>query len=64
MAFNALEELFSQAYFHSQFIKKYPHCADCEHVNQLIFSRRVYYNYMKDNICSKCDKYEASEANE
>lgn len=62
--FNPLEEIFSQAYFSIKFKEKYPHCADCKHVAQLIFSKNYYENRMKEKICSTCPKYKTGDENE
>lgn len=61
--FNPMEEMLKKVYFRMQFKEKYPQCADCRFVDELIFSREYYYNYMEEEMCLKCRKYKGGEIN-
>ena len=55
-----LDLMFGQVAFQKEFKEKNPQCAECEHVNELIFDRRVYTNLISKKYCPSCPK--SSEA--
>ena len=52
-----MDELFGKAAFRIEFREKHPQCMDCEHVNELIFDRRVYNNLILKKYCPSCPKF-------
>ena len=61
--FNPLDILFRDAAFRLSFKEKNPRCADCTHVQELIFSEH-YYNWLKKNVCVSCEKAKEDAQNE